>query len=278
MKTRFACLVLLLAGPTTANLHAAGEHEASPMMAPADAPVSEEEFENGNAPEGRQSPADEIVERFRARYGGEENPRMAVFWNRKLPERVSDWRSQRRVVLGISGEAEGTDEGKATDLESRGAITSQAEYRGVRRHYDNDSAFALQSGLIRAFRDAGATVIDQALAQRITDNALEDGTFARLSPDQTRLEMRALDRHADYVLELTASESFDDEEIYRVRVLSVDNASVLASFTTPARPPGSEDQAEWITTDSGYEKRERPLSMTEVGRELALETMNHMAP
>jgi hypothetical protein len=278
MKVRTLCGVLCLAGASATPLLAADEHKAAPMMAPADAPVREQEFEKGNRPEGRQATAQDILERFRARFAGEDPLRFAVFWNRELPERISDWRSQRRVVLGISGEAKGTDQDKATDLESRGAITSQAEYRGTRRHYDSDTAFALQSGLIRALREAGVSVIDQALAQRITDNALEDGTFARLSPDRARLAMRALDRHAEYVLELTAGENFGDEATYNVRVLSVNDASILASFTTPARPPETSDQTEWVTTESGYEKRERPLSMTQVGRELALETLSRMAP
>ena len=52
---------------------------------------------------------------------------------------------------------------------------------------------------------------------RITDNALETGEFSRLSPDQRRLEMRALGEHADMLLvfrELTSDQ-------FQVEVLDV---------------------------------------------------------
>lgn len=278
MKTlRYPALALTL-GVLALPVSADDDHEAAPMMAPAKAPVSEAEFEKGNGPEGRDASAEKILDRFRSSYAGEDQPRFAVFWNRELPDRVSDWRSNHRVVLGISGEASGTEEGEPTDIKGKGSISSQAEYRASRDDYDNDTAFALQNGVINTFREAGAQVVDQALAQRITDNKLEDGTFSRLSPDQARLQMRALSEHADYVLELNLSPDFEDDEQYQVRVLSVDDASVLATFATRGQPPESERDSEWVTTDSGYEKRERPVSMAEVGRELALETMEKMAP
>jgi hypothetical protein len=135
----------------------------------------------------------------------------------------------------------------------------------------------LQSGLISAFKQGGATVIDQAMAQRITDNALEDGTFERASPDQLRLQMRALSQQADYVLELVVGSEFDRDGLYQVRVLSVKDASLLAVFNTDGKPPGSEDQHTWVVADSGFEKRDRPQPMSATGKEIALHTMAQMS-
>lgn len=264
-------LLPLLAGSALA----AQDHDAAPMMAEPDAPMTGEAFEEGNKAEGRQATADTILERFREQYG--DTPRFAVFWHRDFPSRVSDWRSNHRAVLGISGEASGTEKGEPTDIKGKGSISAQAEYREDRTQPENRTAFALQGGLIDTFREGGAKVIDQSMAQRITDNALEDGTFSRLSPDQARLEMRALSQHADYVLELNSADDFAESGQYQIRVLSVKDASVLATFATDGEPPEGEREEKWVASDHGYQKKERPLSMTEVGRELALQTMERLA-
>lgn len=276
---RFRPLALLLAGcAITTAAGAAEDHEEAPMMAPADPPMTEDAFNESNREDGRTASPEDILARFRTAFEGSDTPRIAVFWNRELPARVSDWRSNRRVVLGISGEAAGTEKGEPTDIKGKVAIGAQAEYRDDRaREQARETAFALQSGLIDTFREGEATVIDQALAQRLTDNELEDGTFSRLSPDQLRLQMRALAREADYVLELTTAPDFEDEETYRVRVLSVKDASVVAMFSSTGQPPEDEREEKWVATDSGYQKKERPVSLKDVGRELALQTMDRMA-
>lgn len=257
---------------------AAEDHDAASMMAPADAPMTQDAFDEASEDDdARSASPEDILARFQNAFEGDDNPGIAVFWNSELPSRVSDWHSNHRDVLGISGEAEGTEEGQPTDMEGKVAISALVEYRSDQsRKQARETAFALQSGLIETFRDGEATVIDQAMAQRLTDNELEDGTFSRLSPDQLRLQMRALSKHADYVLELTTGDDFKDEETYRVRVLSVENASVVAMFSTTGQPPQDEREEKWVATDSGYQKKERPVSLKEVGRELALQTMERM--
>ena len=91
--------------------------------------------------------------------------------------------------------------------------------------------------------------------------------------------MRALAEHADFVMELTAGPSFEDQPVYQVRVLSTRDASVLAVFTSTGRRDNDEDPPyQWVATDRGYEKRVQPVSLAETGRELALQTMARMAP
>ena len=104
---------------------------------------------------------------------------------------------------------------------------------------------------------------------RITDNALEDGTFERLSPDQARLEMRALDQHADYLVVL--SEVAEDD--FQIRVLNVKDGAVTAMVSSNGMPPETEEDRRWVATEGGFEKRERRVSMRDVGKELALQTL-----
>ena len=271
-----ALLPALTLAALPAPVTAAEDHQAAPMMAPAQAPLTEDAYREKNKPRGRQGQADAIVAAFRERF---EQPRIAVFWHRALPDRVSDWHSRHRVALGQSARVAGQADGESVDLKGQASASAQLESRGAApAEGGNRAAFELQDGLIQTFQDGGARMVDQNLAQRLTDNALEDGTFSRLSPDHARLQMRALAEHADYVLELTAGPGFADQPGYRVRVLSTVDAAVLATFVTSGEPPEEERGHTWVATSSGYQKRERPLSLSAVGREIALRTMEKMRP
>lgn len=269
-RTTVACVLTALAGVALA----AQDHDAAPMMAPPKAPMSEEAYHDAHKPAERQGQADAIIAAFRQRF---EQPRIAVLWDNALPDRVSDWHGHHRGVVVQRARIAGQAEGGTVDLDGQADIAAQAEYRdavpGERNHA---VAFDLQDGLISTFQEGGARMVDQRLAQRLTDNALEDGTFARLSPDQARLQMRALAEHADYVLELTADANFAATPRYRVRVLSTGDATVLTTFTTSGEPPETEREHSWVATPNGYQKREQPLLLSEVGRELALRTMEKM--
>lgn len=254
---------------------AAEDHGAAPMLAPAKAPMTEEAFRQSSTPGGRQGSASQIITAFRQHFG-DRRPRLAIFWNDALPARISDWSSQHRVVLTAAGSSKGIRDGKEENLAGEGRLALQAETRSSPVLPGEEMAFALQSGLIQGFREGKAKVIDRTLANRITDNALEDGTFDRLSPDMARLEMRALDKHADYVLEVIADDDFVEHPMYRLRVLSVKDGSVLVSLPSTGRPPESEREKNWVASDKGYEKREKPVALSDVGRELALHVMETM--
>jgi len=268
---------LLVAGlVSAAPLSAEQSHPAAPMAAPATSVLSERAFEEGNEPVFRTRTAEQIIAAFTAQHP-ETGPRIAVFWNDALPSRVSDWHGRSRSAVAGSGEVQGQMEGNPVELRGQSHVSAQSEQRGgYREQRDSGLATALQGGLISTLREARATVVDQAMAQRITDNALEDGTFNRLSPDQLRLQMRALGEHADYVLELTARASVSDYERYQIRVLSVSDASVLATFTTSGQPPKDERESVWVAAPGGYERRERPVPINRIGRELALQSMDRM--
>ncbi len=266
---------LALAGTAGART----DHSPAPMMAPAKAPLSEEAYRAQQAPGGRQEDADTITARFRDHFSNDGKARIAVLWNQALSSRVSDWQSRQRATLGVRGEFETSGPDGDSKGNAQGQAIAQNEYRGADDAANGTAAHELQSGLITTFRGAGASVVDHALAARLTDNALEDGSFSRLSPDQARLRMRALAAHADFVMELTAGPAFEDRPVYQVRVLSTRDASVLAVFTSTGRRDHEEEPPyQWVATDRGYQKREQPVSLAQVGRELALQTMARMAP
>ncbi|MDX1803175.1 MAG: hypothetical protein R3292_03785 [Alcanivorax sp.] len=276
MKT-LAALVIPLAWLASSQVLAQQDHPAAAMMAPAQVPMSEEKYAESQRDTAQRPPEKAVIKRFRQAFPAPGKPRIAVFWNRQFPARVSDWYSYYRNRLSAGGELAVTGK-NARQEKGHGSLSTGQENRGELQQPDHNAlALGLQSGLIAAFKRGGATVIDQAMAQRITDNALEDGTFERASPDQQRLQMRALARHADYVLELVVGSEFDRDGLYQVRVLSVQDASVVAVFSTDGKPPGSKDKHVWVVGDDGFEKRDPPQPMSVTGKEIALQTMASMS-
>jgi hypothetical protein len=270
-------MLLLLGAMSSTVTFAQRDHDAAPMLAPAQTAMSEQQFAESMEESGRQQSESSILKSFRLSFPNK--PRVAVFWNREFPHRVSDWYSNTRTSVNAKGKLLVQGGENPREETGRGSISEQHEYRGgpTANSHSNNVALSLQSGLIRALNSGGATVIDQSMARRITDNALEGGTFERSSPDQLRLQMRALAKHADYVLELVIGSNYVDDGLYQVRVLSIKDASILTTFSTQAKPPESETESAWVVAGSGFEKRNKPVPAEVYGREIALRTMANMS-
>lgn len=268
--TLMAAAALLVGGPALAQQ----DHAPAPMMAPAQDVLTSQDRAAEQQTSGRTRSAEAILAAFTDRFG-DAPPAMAVYWNRAFGERVSDWASTRRsVVVGRESVRSDGPEGPAqreTDL----SVAAQSETRAARGATGPARlAFALEAGFVERLRGAGIRVLDRRAIMRITDNALEDGSFSRLSPDRARLEMRSLAEHADFLVELRR----DGTGRFRVTVLSVTDGSVQALFSSNGVPPEEDGAApRWITTDAGFERRERTVSLDAIGAELALLTLAGMS-
>lgn len=268
MMKRFFVAAACVASLYPLSVHSANDHAAAPMKAEPQKPLTEDDLVNEANASQRSESAQAILDRF-SKGMGQTDPRIAIFWNRAFNDQVSDWASRRRVVVSSTGSLRGeVPEGDVNlDGDSRSAV--QSETRSGRSSGPAAPAFDLQSGFVSQLNRAGVKVVDRDTIMRITDNALEDGTFERLSPDQARLEMRALDQHADYLLVLSEVASDD----FQIRVLNVKDGSVRTMVSSNGMPPETEEDRRWIATDNGFEKREKRVSMRDVGQELALQTL-----
>jgi len=256
----------------TGSALAAGDHAAAPMMASPQKPLTEDDLRNeANAPQRSES-AESIIERFKSGFG-RSNPRIAVFWNRDFSEQVSDWASTRRIVVSGKGHLQGEVPDGKVRLDGDGSQAAQAEFRSAGHSGKSAPAFDLQAGFVSQMGAAGVRVLDRTAIMRITDNALEKGDFSRLSPDQARLEMRALGEHADYLLELSQVTGKE----FHIRVLDISNGAVQTMLNSNGQPPESDKDRRWVATDHGFEKRKHRVTLADVGQELALQTLASMA-
>lgn len=254
------------------SLAASQSHEAAPMMAPAQKPLTDSDLQNERSVPQRLESEEAILDRFRAAFDGN-TPRVAVFWNRAFDDQVSDWRSSTRGVVSARGSLKGNVPDGNVDLQGQSQIAAQGEYRSNRTTGPASPAFELQSGLVSQLTEAGVTVVDRNAIMRITDNALETGDFSRLSPDQRRLEMRALGEHADMLL--VFRRIADDR--FEIEVLDVHSGSIRAMLSSNGVPPEKNKARQWKATDHGFQKVEHTFTLDEIGGELALQTLASVA-
>lgn len=98
MKT-FVALALPLAWLASSHALAQQDHPATEMMAPAQVPMSEEAYAESLRDPSRRPPEQDVIRRFRQAFPDQGKPRIAVFWNREFPTRVSDWYSHHLADL-----------------------------------------------------------------------------------------------------------------------------------------------------------------------------------
>ncbi|QBM18740.1 hypothetical protein MARI_28820 [Marinobacter sp. JH2] len=267
MKRLVIALCVPLLAPAQ-SVSASTSHEAAPMMAPAQKPLTESDLQDERLAPQRQESAEDILKRFRASYGSN-MPRVAVFWNRAFDDQVSDWSSNSRSVVSARGTLKGEIPDGKVNLQGASQAAAQAEYRSNRNRGAASPAFELQSGLVSQLTEAGVTVVDRDAIMRITDNALETGDFSRLSPDQRRLEMRALAEHADMLMVFNRLTS----RAFEIEVLDVSSGAIKVMLSSNGVPPEKQKAYQWKATDHGFQKIEQTVTLSEIGEELALQTL-----
>ena len=121
MKTS-TLLVLPVTWLLSSQSLAQQDHPATDMMAPAQAPMSEEAYAESLRDQSQRPPEQDVISRFRQAFPDQGKPRIAVFWNREFPNRVSDWYSHYRGSLNAKGELSVTGK-NAREEKGRATLT-----------------------------------------------------------------------------------------------------------------------------------------------------------
>lgn len=234
---------------------------------------------------------DEIVERFAAAYRAQDRPRIAVFWNRRFDDRVSDWTSGVRVSetessrldASLSGERTGGAEAGSLrgalrlDLDRRRAV--QAAHRAPedsRPGLPEALALELESGFVAAMTAARAAILDRAAIMRLQDRAERSS-----DPDGRRIETDALLEHASLLIEvLVASQrGMPLDTLFYVTVKDVRTGQIIASLTADGRAAADAAPRRWEIGPNGVSRASgRRLETARlIGQHLALQTMSALA-
>ena len=224
----------------------------------------------------------DILSDFVVAYRKQNEPKLAVFWNRVFSDRLSQWIASERLIVTekLSGKAEVLErrEPRSLEFEASGA---SAGYRQVsapeaRRPGLGSLADAeFEGGVHEPLLDAGVVLIDRATIMRLTEANMGRRAGADRVPDAQAVETEALKGYADYIAEITmlpdAEAPYD--KAFRVVVKQVTSGRVVANFVTRGEEPST--SSGWRAGPQGYVREaETPLGTGDVGRKLAYDMMS----
>ena len=287
MKLVFnACIVLLIYSSTSV---AAEQHKAAKMLAPA-------KVNKSTAAVNNDSVRKNILKSFEKAYDKEGTPSIAIFWNRKFDDQLSQWYQDVRLSQTGETSAKASDKfepksgdkpGYERNVSGGGKIVS-AQYEESRvkeqerNGFQESESFDFSAGFTTTFLSVPAKIIDRQAIMRLIqrDNSEEAG--AEMISDYQKIETDALIGYAEFLAEvlLTPDPKGDTGWAFMVTVKSVSNGQVIAMFkSTGNKPLEGSVKEKWVSADSGYEKQTPKREIghpQEVGEQLAYEVMESL--
>lgn len=256
---RAAFLMLALGASALTHADAPTQpHEAMPMLVePADAAAG-------------QNAQQKLREDFTRAYLKESSPRIAVWFNRELSDRVEEWVTPVRAKGALIN-----NKGEVQQLEA--SVQLRDGNDTAREAGNEDWAWAFEDGFDRPFLDQGVKLVDRAMILRIV--AAADGS----DPDKTKalkkIEVDALRGHADLMIELLIKRAPRSKSgyNYRAKVVNVNSGRVLALVNAPDLE-ANVSKTGFEATDKGYERKQPGTApaVQDVAGQLADEVMRRL--
>lgn len=272
---------LALALALFAALPAAAQYRAEqrPVMEPQPAPAAEDRSK-------------EIRESFQSAYRAAGAPRMALFWNVLLTDQVAEGTTTSSRVRGetnqtvnrleqeTAGEA-GTsrlvdgDSRRTTDVTiNRSSRATDSSRRGM--PLAERDAWLLETAFTKTLMEGGANLIDRSIIIRLAALDLDPGK----GRDQRTAESKALLGKADVLLEILMTRDTESPLGwgFRCTLREINTGRLKGSFYSRAIPVVAKPPARFAATTTGFQRVDvRPvLDVHDVGRKLALDTMNEL--
>jgi hypothetical protein len=237
----------LLGGSLLAGTAAAQDHMAAPMIgAPKPQPIDTSYADNINA----------IKSTYRFLYEQEGRPRIAIFWNRKFDDQLSQWYTPSRTV------------DTRDDYWNGSGFTATQNRVDVEGRFDTRPqpgelvSFEFGSGLARTLLNSGTEIVDRDTIMRLTHGKAGEATTGVVVSDYQEVEMDALIDYADYLAEVLYAPggSADGPITVMISIKEVRTGRLVSMFRSrvPALPEPA-TRTEWVVTGSGYARQEVPV-------------------
>jgi hypothetical protein len=203
---------------------------------------------------------------FSAAYARAGKPRMAVYVNRELSDEVREW----AVVGGWTGATSGSVEleytgadGKTERLEGRslsGAVANRhvGPTRNGRRYGGSESwSWRFEQGFLQPLLAEGAHLVDRTAIVRGTAarSAANGPEYATLAVK--KVEMDALDSHADVIVEVLVTGSSASRTGYRFKASAREVSSGRILAVVVSEDGGLPRERGFVPTSNGYAEVER---------------------
>lgn len=221
------------------------------------------------------------VERFQPVYARQGSPRIAVYWNRTLTDRLSAWVADKRLVL--TGQFAGMTDRPGGD--GAGKVAASAERTLSEQRLERDSArggapsepwgWEFENGFLDPLMRAGTQVVDRAAIVRLTA-AKTTGTGVGTvgMPDPQTIEIRALQGYADVLVEVLVSPAPRAPGGYLINATAknVTNGILMAHVNSQPTAGGGTTR-EYVATSRGFQQIERAPAVHRVASDLSLAVM-----
>lgn len=256
---RAAFLMLALGASALTHADAPTQpHEAMPMLVePADAAAG-------------QNAQQKLREDFTRAYLKESSPRIAVWFNRELSDRVEEWVTPVRAKGALIN-----NKGEVQQLEA--SVQFRDGNDTAREAGNEDWAWAFEDGFDRPFLDQGVKLVDRAMILRIV--AAADGSDPDKAKALKKIEVDALRGHADLMIELLIKRAPRSKSgyNYRAKVVNVNSGRVLALVNAPDLE-ANVSKTGFEATDKGYERKQPGTApaVQDVAGQLADEVMRRL--
>ncbi|MBF0178683.1 MAG: hypothetical protein HQM03_01520 [Magnetococcales bacterium] len=220
----------------------------------------------------------EALAQFSQAYNKAKQPRIAVYWNRKLSESVgSRWVSNDRLVIQEESRFKGAYDGRNNDATDSKTTTiahqSLAKAASDRRGGPGELEMAaFEDGMLEAFNHANCHLVDRSVIMRITPEGNGQGG--------EMIETAALQRYADLLMEVILIPNHDSQSgfAFRISAKNLKNGRILASLVHQPNEQESEVSGEWVAGVNGYELKQNPSDFfANQGRLTGIKLMRAMA-
>lgn len=266
------------------NVHAQ-DPAAMPMMAdPIDGKKSQEETLLNYS---------QVKRAFQAAYSNVGEPSIAIFWNRKFDDQLSQWQADRRHSITGEGSSTASDIfQKQGDIQQEDALNATvsaignaqpsgeilgsyerntqggsrilaAEYyesrkeQAKRRGLGEAADFEFGSGFMGPFLEQKANILDRDTIMRLVERDNTEEAGSEMIADYQKIETDALIGFADYFAEVLMTRDYEADlgMSFMVSIKEVATGRIVTMFKSAATPPEEDSKkAKFIATSSGYKK------------------------
>lgn len=216
-------------------------------------------------------------EAFRAAYAKAGRPRIAVFWNRDLDDRLStDYDSVLQAshdssrVAAVAVAPHGGVVGAAEQISAVTTVRAgerAAEVRGARSGLPERTDWPVATAFNGHLQSAGVRLVDRTLAMR----ALAAAATADERRDVQTVEIKALQDKADLLVEIlqTPDEAAPLGVMFRIDVKAIASGEILASVASDGQPPKT-GPGRFVAGAGGFVREAPPEpTATDIGQALA---------
>ena len=223
----------------------AQDHPAAPMIGEL---AVEEPSQNAHLDVNR------IKADFSHAYVGAGRPRLAIFWNRKLDDQLSQWYTGSRRIDTRGGWWGGKG---FTATQQRIDIEDRFDGRPQPSEVD---AFDFGAGFTRTLLNSGVDIVDRDMIMRLTHSDAKEAADTIIVADYQQVEIDALIGYADLFAEVlfAPAQSGDENINFLINIKEVNSGRVVTMFRSDSNLEEAAYKYEWVGTAQGYRKIKVP--------------------